>query len=332
MKLGSFFSLLCYAEIDGVQTKADLQPEISGKCPQLAKYTFNTKLFIEEHEEEKEMVTISKGVLRVYVQMQSKIDEDPGRANVTITTKMVSNAENTSTVTVTAVKKISITRPESSNWTELPVNEELQQLYPLMTPDAQIVFELTIEAGCSTEGQVPMVQLPGLAEHEHQTHLVIFVDRKESKIDRKEPEINTPEQSRHEETVFLQYLFRNYDFKRSTGTASGSELCERQAFDAVFNDLGLDVILAPYSADIGACSGSCSHLSSSVFRASVLTNYALLLQSAIGSGEADVPQTKQPCCVPSKFSGLYLIIRYPDATVALRFFPDAVVAKCKCTI
>ena len=240
---------------------------------------------------------------------------------MTITTRLSSTAENISITT--SVKKISITS-ESDNWKELPLTEELQQLYPLMTSDTRVTFELKMEVGCSDEERDGTVQLTSFGDHAHLTHLVIFVDHKESKLDRMEPEVHTPEESVHEEAT-VNYIFGNHDFKRS----ADAQACERQTFVAVFQDLGLDVILAPYSADIGICNGSCSDLSSLEFRASVITNYVL---SQLGSGEGDMPQKNQPCCIPSKFRGLYLLITYPDKSIALRFFPDAIVAKCKCTI
>lgn len=195
-----------------------------------------------------------------------------------------------------------------------------------MTSDTRVTFELKVETGCSDEEQDQTVQLTGLADHAHLPHLVIFVDHEESKLERTESEERTPEENTREEEATVNYIFGNQDFKRSTS----DQVCERQRFAAVFQELGLHMILAPYSVDIGICSGSCSDLSSSAFRASVVTNYGRLL-SSIGSGEGDMPQ-KQPCCIPSKFSGLYLLIRYPDSSIALKLFSDAIVDKCKCSI
>ena len=310
----------------------------SRRCSTVSRYVFKwagiTEKIAEMIKFNKPIPAIQSGILRLFLQTIPRLlDDNSTEVNVTVTANLFNGSYYNSSESIFAGEHYLDVSADSNGWVELNITEGLQGLWPPTVENSEIEFVVRSEVNCVDKKKVPAT----------------FVDPAEIPLEQKN------RRQRHLNLQPLLVVYISDDYLRqqlvdegSNQTGDGESLslgepqrrrrstfksCDVEDFSVSFRDLGLEHIIAPYSANIRQCSGSCSH--TAIKRnPSIASNHAKVMASAhlvsLLNGDLYTNDPEEPCCVPTKYSSINLLIQHRNLALELSIFPDFIVETCGC--
>ena len=305
----------------------------SERCTTVSRYIFNWAGMAEQIT--LKHLPVQSGILRLFLQVIPRLlDGISTDVIVTITANLFNGSYYNSSDAIFAGEHYLNISPDSNGWVELNVTEGLRGLWPPTIENSEIEFMVYSEVNCEDKKKVPATfvdpaEISLEQENRRQRHLnlqpllVVYIsddDVKQMLVD-----------EGNNQTVDGESLSLGEPPQRSR--RSPFESCNVEDFTIVFRDLGLKHIIAPYSYNVRQCSGSCSH--TAIKRnPRVASNHAKVMASAhlvaVVYPDLYMDDPEEPCCVPTQYSSLNLLIQHQNSALELSIFPDFVVEKCGC--
>lgn len=314
--------------MDGVQ-----RPKPSNKrCRVSHKFPFNTGSLVDILRESK--VFLQKGLLRTYMDTIQRYFKRRDTIPVFFTSTFTVTELNTnSTLTLFGGEEEEVrVMVNSSRWIELNLTSGLRELQSLSGKVSNhIELTVTISVDCDTNRKipvtladpatVPLTQGPRRFRlSKLQPMLLVFMSDEDLKTEiQQEAEPPQPEDNLN---------IRERERRRV------SRGCHLEDYPINFHNLDLTYVLAPFEYNAHRCVGSCSH-SILRHRGHLATNHAKIMASAVALKNYDPhivfhAQPTDPCCVPTKYESLSLLILDDLDELSYAVYPTMRVAGCGC--
>lgn len=312
------------------------------RCSSVSRYVFNWESFAETYQVEP--VPVQKGILRVFMQVISRLISEGEHAAVNITAQMnfincsnYTSNYNTSDGVIAGHHMVNVTS-NSSGFIELDISQGLQALWPPSTDKSDVELILKMEVNCADRKKVPItfvnpaeIPLEQVNRRERllclQPLLCVYFSDENLKGQLKRDEMETEADG---EEGNVADLGEGLDQRRRRS----SDGCHRENITVNFQDIGLTNVLSPYSYEVGQCVGSCSH-TFLIRNPRIGNNHARVMASAhlvwlLQQEEWMQEDPGEPCCVPITYKPLHLILQHRNHEIELKLFPDFVASKCGC--
>ena len=278
-------------------------------------------------------VSIQKGILRTYIDVIQRYFKRKDLINVRFTSVFaVGDLESNSTLTLFGgEEEVQVTR-ESSGWMELNLTSgltELQWLSGKISHTVELTVSVTVD--CVTNRKVPvtladpatvpLTQGPRrLRLSKLQPVFLVFLSDEDLKSEIKQ-EADPPA------------VGDNLDIQEEREKRE-SRGCHIEDFTVNFHNIDLTYVLVPFEYNAHKCVGSCTH-SVLRYQGHLATNHAKIMASAVAikKFDPDTPfhtQPSDPCCVPTKYESLSLLILDDLNGLAYAVYPTMIVAGCGC--
>lgn len=287
-------------------------------------------------KEERHTIHLQKAVVRTFLQVIPRLL--PGNKRVPVSIYAAAHITGAEPVNERVlVQSLSVGR-NSSGWLELNVTDAIATLWP-PRPGAAVEVSLELQVDCRTNRKVPAsfvdpATLPLENQKRRERHLplqplfLVFLDDEAvwQRVDQ-DQEAEVPEEPLDGGNATAGPGKR----RRRSGRSS----CHLEPFWVNFTKLGMDRIIVPKMYNAGKCVGSCDHsaLSHNTFLG---TNHAKLMASAHAVVQyfnvRFIHDTKDPCCVPTKFSPMG-ILQFSDtehSQFVYRTYPTMKANTCGC--
>jgi len=246
-----------------------------------------------------------------------QVTSGKNHVNVTITA-ILRDPQNT-TIDGGTVKIVCLNM--SSGWMELEISELLQNFWSSESLSKDVLIELTVnlKGSCEGLGRVPLHIINPAA---------VRSPRRRQRLLKLQPLLviygETNQKVATERANTMTMLTQMVGERAKRSLTSDKELgCKLHHFSVDFSEVGYGhFIVAPRSANINYCSGTCSPLDT--FRGIL---FYLRLPQNVGSG-GELPAV---CCSPTEFQNFILLLRIKDALV-LETATNLVVSKCACEV
>ena len=287
---------------------------------------------------------VKSAILRAYVQIIGRRIDEGETVDVNVTVTMVPRNGTTAindsdwSEGVFAGKQVVSVSLGDDGWVELNVTEGAQRIWPLIQTNTEVQVIIKAEVNCNepkrkvpisfvNPAEIPLEQANRRERHmDIQPFLVVFADNEETKnilLKNEEAAVNGED----DEPDINDIVPLGDVSKRS----ASSGRCSRSDYIVDLHELGLVQVIAPRQVNISQCSGLCSH---SILRqySSLGTNHAKIMASIYAQTSlGQEPGITQPCCVPTEYVPVYLILQSPDRTVTgLKTYNNFVATKCGC--
>ena len=248
---------------------------------------------------------------------------------------------NSSTTTTATLQNATLTDQQTihvlsnlSAWQEINITEGVQSIWPPSADTPLVEIILRLQVNCDERRKVPVnfinpaeISLEQInRRNKHVRNLeplmLVFLDNKEVK-----------EKLRKEEEQ-AEIVGQEKDITQLEGGRAKRALdgCKLENFTINFAELRLDNILSPHSANIRMCTGSCSHTFIKL-NSNTATNHAKMMASTYALHKlnpAEFEGSREPCCVPTMYDPLFLLMQHHDQSIELNLYPDFLVKKCGC--
>lgn len=277
----------------------------------------------------------NKATLRAYMKVIPKLFRQINVIPVSVDVYMKS--EGTSNRTNGRVHaghvQLSVTA-QSASWLEIDILEGVRGLWPPRGDETQVEITVIFRTDCSVSRKVPVIfedpstiSLSQVRRRERRyalqpLFLVFINDERVKEIIRNETVAYNDNVA---EEPAIDIAKRR---KRSTG-----EMCGIEDFEVVFEDLQLTYVYAPYAYNARQCRGSCSHQAISESK-KLVNNHAKIMASASVLSQIEPGmfprEPKEPCCVPTKYSPLTLVINHQDSGIKYVVYNHMIVEECEC--
>ena len=290
------------------------------------------------------VLPIEKATLRAYLKVIPRLLNPDSPIPVSIEIYMKRKESNDTSHGVLAGQlQVSVTA-ESASWIEMDVSNGVRTLWPVTSDDSHLEITILLRTDCQVSRKVPVifedpstVSLQQLRRRRRlyarqPIFLVHISDEAVKEVVRNEA-LASPNNHKYynDDVSNLEEELENQDRRRRQAS---EQPCGIEDFEVVFEDLDLDYILAPHSYNARQCSGSCSHQTITA-NGALANNHAKIMASAkflsqLKPGEF-VKEPKAPCCVPSQYSSMTLII--PDVKnggIKYVVYSHMIVTECKC--
>lgn len=299
-------------------------------------------------------LTVQRSILRAYTQIINRHIGQNSTVNVNVTVIMVPRTDSNSTNSsdwsegVLAGEQVLTVGRGDDGWVELNVTEGIQVIWPLMNNYSQVQVIIKAEVDCIQQKKVPFnfinpAEIPLEQENRRTRHLdiqpllVIFADNMETRALLQEKEEEVSGQSNDG-----NYTFRPFGDMLSYGSESARKKrstsdCSISSYSINFHALGLTNVVAPLQINISKCSGSCAHRNTIN---SLGTNHAKIMNSIyhreqlamqIDPDAGHEITATLPCCVPTKYDIVYLIMNTLDGTATgLKSHNHLAATECGC--
>ena len=308
------------------------KPHGLGKCTTLSRYVFNWETLVEANNAK--YLPVQKGVLRAYIQAISRhfAEGESILVNVTATVNFY-NGNSTEDAILAGQHQLNVTM-DSNDFVELEITEGLQDLWSLSylgTDKFEIEVNLLLSVDCEHQKKVPITfinpaEIPLNQETRRARHsnlqplLVVYLSDEEAKQKLKD-EQRVPEEGDDVSSIIGR--------RRRTP----SDSCHLQNFSLSFVDIQLYNILSPPTVNIRQCVGFCSH--TDIKRnTNLANNHAKVMASAQVSWQLTpenwMDEPGEPCCVPTVYSSLYIIVLHRNQAIELSLYPEFVADECGC--
>jgi hypothetical protein len=264
-------------------------------------------------------LSIRSGILRAYIQPISRYIKSNKIVNVALTIKMVPRDGNDITNrgdwnnSILAGQQVISVSHDSDGWAELNVTEGVNEIWPLRKNYAEVQVIIIAEVDCIEQKMVPFkfinpaeIPLDKPLRREHylpfQPFLIINADNEMTK-------------------KLLQHTEMSIRSKRQ----STPDICSRSSYTVNLTALvSPHHIILPQEIDIFKCSGACdlSHTN--------MTTHAKIIALANHLFPQPVNAT-YPCCVPTKYDTVILLILSVDNGALLMLgLNEFVATECGC--
>lgn len=278
---------------------------------------------------------VEKATLRAYMKVMRRLLNQNSPTPVSADVYMISAGFNSTSLGAHAGSfQFSVTA-ESASWVEIDISEGVKSLWPPRSDETHVKITILTR---SNKCKVPVIFEDPTTIPLQQTRrrqrlsalqplfLVFLSDEKVKEVIRNET-IASGEDSEYNDDV--------------GGAESGSERRKRGAteacgiedFKVVFRDLKINYVYSPYSYNARQCRGSCSH-NTLGSRGELANNHAKIMASAELVAETNpyafLHDPKGPCCVPTRYSALTLVIPQHDGSIKFVVYSHMIVNECRC--
>ena len=349
MQFCLLWNLLHHSFTDIAKESYRVKPVRGIKCTTFTQYVFQWSSIVDQIKDDD--LSVQNSTLRAYIQIINRHISQNNTVNVNVTVVMVPRNDNNSTNSsdwsegVTAGEQVLTVGRGYDGWVELNVSEGVQELWPLMNNFSQVQVIIKAEVDCIRQKKVPFnfinpAEIPLEQENRRTRHLdiqpflVVFADNEETRalLQEKESAVSGEADESHQSNYtyrdfgeMLTYEPDSAPKKRSTSD------CSISSYIVNFHALGLRNVVAPIEVNISKCSGSCTHRDTIN---SLGTNHAKIMNSIYHTEQLamqDEITATLPCCVPTKFDIVYLIMNTLDGTATgLKSHNDIAASECGC--
>ena len=301
------------------------------RCTAKNRFIFDWRSIAES--EQSKALPVEKAILRVHLKVIPRLLNQNRPTSVNLSVHMNILGRDESLRVPTGEHQLSVTS-QSAEWMELNITQGVRSLWPPKLNESVIEVTILFTVNCQTSKKVPAIFEDPTIVPIHQKKrrqrlsalqplfLVYLSDEHIKEIVRNETQPNSVEEEDKSDIAGLQ---RN---KRST-----NHQCSMENFYVNFNDLQLHYVLAPSAYNAKQCRGSCSHSTVSI-NSHLANNHAKIMASAkklseIRSDIQFLNAPKGPCCVPTKYSSLTLVIP-KGQSIEYVVYPHMIVEECRC--
>lgn len=288
------------------------------------------------------VLPVGKAILRAYLKVIPRLLNPHSPIPVSVDIYMKRQGSNDTSLGVLARQfQISATA-ESAGWIEMDVSSGVRVLWPVTSDDSRLEITVILRTDCRVSRKVPVIFEDPSTISLHQLRrrqrlyafqpifLVYISDEAVKDEVRKETLASLNSHKYYNDDVSnLEEENRNRQRRQAN-----YQPCRVEDFEVVFGDLNLDYILAPHSYNARQCSGSCSHQTITT-NGALANNHAKIMASAAVLSQLKpgkfVKEPKVPCCVPSKYSSMTLIIpNVKQGGIKYVVYSHMIVTECKC--
>jgi hypothetical protein len=331
----------CFPDKDVAQGYFRAKPVRHTKCATYTQYVFQWSSVAGEIGNT--ALSVRSSILRAYIQPISRHIKNNETVNVTLTIKMVPRNGNETTNnsdSILAGQQVISVSHGSDGWAELNVTEGATEIWPLRKNYTEVQVIIIAEVDCIEQKKVPIklvnpaeIPLDKPLRREHylpiQPFLVINTDNKITQtLLQQEEAMNkqrTDDNSSSDYIIDELYPATSTHSKRHT-----SNSCSRSNFTVNLIALGVPHIVWPLEINIFKCSGICNLATLSKLG----TNHAKIMAHVHNqqqlSPQPSVTAT-YPCCVPTKYNTVYLLIQAEDHTATgVKSFNELIASECGC--
>jgi hypothetical protein len=317
------------------------KPQRTTECATYTQYVFQWSSVTSAIENT--ALSVRNSILRAYIQPISSHIKKNETVNVTLTIKMVPrNGNETTNISdsILAGQQVISVSHDSDGWAELNVTEGATEIWPLRKNYTEVQVIIIAEVDCIEQKKVPIklvnpaeIPLDKPLRREHylpiQPFLVINTDNKITQtLLQQEEAMNkqrTDDNSSSDYIIDELYPATSTHSKRHT-----SNSCSRSNFTVNLIALGVPHIVWPLEINIFKCSGICNLATLSKLG----TNHAKIMAHVHNqqqlSPQPSVTAT-YPCCVPTKYNTVYLLIQAEDHTATgVKSFNELIASECGC--
>lgn len=275
-------------------------------------------------------IFLQKGVLRTYLDIIPRYFRQHKSIPIHISSAFSVFRYNLTETVLGGEEDLRVTSG-SGGWIELDVIQGLSDIQSLPGLSENIELKVTITVDCTNyrkvpatlvdPASIPLSQAPRRKRlSKLQPMLLVYLSD-----ERLKEEI----QQEAEPPPIGENLDVEGREKRATRDA-----CHLEDFAVNFHNIDLVYVLAPYEYNAHKCVGSCSH-SVLRYQGSIATNHAKIMASAVAIRNFDplTPfhhQPTEPCCVPTKYDSLSLLILDDINELNYAIYPTMSVSACGC--
>ena len=308
------------------------------KCTSVIRYVFQWETLTSFRNH----LPVKRGILRVYMQVISRLITNDEVATVTVGVS-VNTFSNKSNITsevhleesvITDKQEINVT-DDSNGWQEINITNALHSIWPPNEDTSIVEIVLRLEVDCKERKKIPVnfvnpaeISLEQVNRRERyealQPLMLVFLDDNEIKEKMKKEKEAGRVAEQESDVTLLEGKRR----RRTTYT----HICRMENFTINFGELGLSHVLFPHSVNIRRCSGSCSH-NAIKLNGHIATNHAKMMASTYRLHQLNLISSqapREPCCVPVKYRYQFLLTQHRNQATQLRAYPDFVVEGCGC--
>ena len=277
-------------------------------------------------------IFLQKAILRTYIDVIPRYFRAQTSIPVQISSEFSLVLRNNSTQTVLAgLEAIEVT-PNSSGWTELNMTQGMKEIQSLPGLSDTIKLTVTMTVDCTVNRKVPIT----LADP---ASVPLSQGPRRQRLSRLQPMLLvylSDEQLKAEiqQEADPQPPGENIEVEERKKRTLSKDGCRLEDFTVNFHNIDLIYVLAPYEYNARQCIGSCAH-SVLRHRGSIATNHAKIMASAVAIRNYNPltpfrqPPT-DPCCVPSKYGSLSLLILDDINELNYAVYPTMSVLACGC--
>ena len=253
---------------------------------------------------------VQRGTLRAYLQTIPRLV----RGGQTVPMRVTINASllnsNSSQSVFAGEHHINVTSA-SNGWVDLNITQGIQELWPPRKEEHVVEFTLTLSVGCKHYKKVPAT----------------FVNPAEI------PLKNAKRRERHRvlQPMLLVHLS---DMQVKEMVKSGEQQTLPGGEEEIVLSEGDTQSERRKRYNAKRCTGSCSH-TMLARRGQAGTNHAKIMASAKAVSQV-YPSVvfrhppRDPCCVPTKYKSLSLIVTRGEGIIELEVYPAMIVEECGC--
>ena len=281
-------------------------------------------------------------ILRAYIQPISSHIKKNETVNVTLTIKMVPrNGNETTNISdsILAGQQVISVSHDSDGWAELNVTKGVIEIWPLSMNYEEVQVIIIAEVDCIEQKMVPFefvnpaeIPLDKPLRREHylpfQPFLVINADNemKQNLLRQQQEEaVNGQQTDDTSSSAYINELLQYSEMSIRSKRQSTSDICSRSSYTVNLTALvSPQHIILPQEIDIFKCSGACdlSHTN--------MTTHAKIIALANHLFPQPVNAT-YPCCVPTKYDTVILLILSVDNGALLMLgLNEFVATECGC--
>ena len=279
---------------------------------------------------------MEKATLRAYTKVIRRLLNQNSPTPVTAEVFMNSGTLNSTSLGVHAGSfQLSVTE-QSASWVEVDVTEGVRNLWPPRSDQTHVKITVLFR---SNKCKVPVM-------FEDPTTIPLDQTKRRKRLYALQPlflvflsDEKVKETIRNETIASGEDAGVNDDVGAAAGSSSerrkrdATEPCGIEDFKVVFEDLEINYVYSPYAYNARQCRGSCSH-NTLGSRGHLANNHAKIMASAesVAKREPDtfLQDPKGPCCVPTKYSALTLVIPQADRSIQFVLYSHMIVDECKC--
>jgi hypothetical protein len=278
---------------------------------------------------------VRKATLRAYVKVIRRLMNQNSPTPVTAEVYMNSAINSTSLGVHAGSLQLSATE-QSASWVEVDISEGVRSLWPPQSDQTHVKITVLFTAKKSRAPilfedptSVPLQQtrrrqrLSAL-----QPLFLVFLSDEEFKETIRNETISGEDAGPHDDIAAAESSSDSERRKRAA-----TEACGIEDFRVVFTHLKINYVYAPFSYNAKQCRGSCSH-NTLISQGHLANNHAKIMASADLVAErrpkAFQHDPKGPCCVPTRYSPMTLVVPQHDGSVKNEIYSHMVVEECRC--
>lgn len=319
-------SVWCMTDRDMINEAYRPRPEAPARCIVQNRFIFNWgSIAVDEHDKH---LPVQKALIRAYLKpIPRLVRQNPVPVDIEIKVGFLGEKSTVDAGT----ERVDVV--PSTSWIELDVTSGIRSLWPPQTQNQDIEFTINLSVNCKDTKKVPAIFIDP-------TEIELSSPRRRQRYEPFQPlflmffsNVDVKDVVRNETMHAMEY---SEDFSETnTGNRErrSTQSCRIGDFPVVFNDLYLHYILIPAMYNARQCYGSCSHHVLTEDH-QLGTNHANLMAGAYavfadGQTGGFRQSPEEPCCVPTRYSSISLIV-IVGSSLEWKVYPGMIVEECGC--